>query len=50
VGCQTGPMLYEHVFAKNMTSLLWLNAAVTLVGGILVIFLPNAMVGQREGS
>ena len=42
-------MLYEHVFAKNMTSLLWLNAAGTLVGGLLVIFLPRMMVDQREG-
>jgi predicted MFS family arabinose efflux permease len=50
VGCQTGPMLYEHVFGRNMTSLLWLNAAVTLGGIILVVFLPRVMVDQREGG
>jgi predicted MFS family arabinose efflux permease len=50
VGLQAGPMLYEHVFAKNMTSLLWLNAAVTLGGTILVVFLPRIMVDQREGG
>ena len=50
VGCQTGPMLYEHVFARNMTSLLWLNAGVTMAGIVLVIFLPKMMVDQREGG
>ncbi len=50
IGCQAGPMLYEHVFARNMTSLLWLNAAGTLAGGIFVIFLPRMMADQREGG
>jgi predicted MFS family arabinose efflux permease len=50
VGLQAGPMLYEHVFAKNMASLLWLNAVVTLGGVILVIFLPSAMADHREGG
>jgi hypothetical protein len=43
-------MLYEHVFARNMTSLLWLNAGVTMAGIVLVIFLPKMMVDQREGG
>ncbi len=50
VGLQSGPMLYEHVFARNMTSLLWLNAVVTLGGVLLVVFLPRMMVDQREGG
>src|ERR1019366_7823873 len=50
VGLQAGPMLYEHVFGKNMTSLLWLNAVVTLGGVFLVIFLPSKMADQREGG
>jgi len=50
VGCQTGPMLYEHVFARNMTSLLWVNAGLTMAGIVLVIFLPKRMVDQREGG
>jgi len=50
VGLQAGPMLYEHVFVKNMARLLWLNAVVTLGGVILVIFLPSKMADQREGG
>ena len=50
VGCQTGPMLYEHVFAKNMTSLLWLNAAVTMAGAFSSSLSPKIMVDQREGG
>jgi len=50
VGCQTGPMLYEHVFAKKMSSLLWLNAGITIAGIFLVIFLPKTVVDQREGG
>jgi len=48
VGCQTGPMLYERVFAKHMSSLLWLNAGLTLTGILFVIFLPKNVVDRRE--
>ena len=50
LGTKTGPMLYEHALHKNMHSLIWLNAAVTLAGVGLVFLLPKALVAQREGN
>jgi hypothetical protein len=49
LGTKTGPMLYEHALHKNMNSLIWLNAGVTLAGVVLVLLLPKALVAQREG-
>lgn len=48
IGGKTGPMLYEHALHKNMRSLIWLNAGVTLAGVVLVCSLPRALVEQRE--
>ena len=50
IGMKTGPMLYEQAFHKNMNSLIWLNAAVTLVGVVLVFLLPRTLVEKREGA
>lgn len=50
LGTKTGPMLYQHVFDKNMHSLIWLNAVVTLAGVFIVCFQPKALVGGREGN
>jgi MFS family permease len=49
IGIKTGPMLYEHALHRNMNSLIWLNAGVTLAGVALVVLLPKALVAQREG-
>jgi hypothetical protein len=49
IGTKTGPMLYEQTFHKNMNSLIWLNAGVTLAGVVLVFLLPRALVERREG-
>ena len=50
IGTKTGPMLYEHALHKNMHSLIWLNAGVTLAGVALVFLVPPALVAQREGK
>ena len=50
IGCKTGPMLYEHTLHKEMNSLIWLNAGVTLAGVVLVFLVPKALVAQREGK
>jgi MFS family permease len=50
IGLKTGPTLYEHVLNKNMNSLIWLNAGVTLAGVVLVFLMPKALVAQREGK
>ena len=50
IGTKTGPMLYEHALNKNMNSLIWLNAGVTLAGILLVFLLPRALVEKREGK
>jgi len=49
-GTKTGPMLYERVFHHNMSSLIWLNAGVTLAGLALVFLIPKKLVEQREGK
>jgi len=49
IGTKTGPMLYERMFHRNMNSLIWLNASVTLAGVILVFLLPKKIVERREG-
>ncbi|MGH7952623.1 MAG: MFS transporter [Limisphaerales bacterium] len=49
-GTKTGPMLYDHGLNKNMNSLIWLNAGVTLAGIIFVVLLPKALVEKREGK
>jgi hypothetical protein len=50
LGGQTGPMLYEHMFHKNMNHLIWVNALVTLAGLAIVFVLPKALVEKREGK
>jgi predicted MFS family arabinose efflux permease len=50
IGTKTGPWLYERVFDRNMNSLIWLNAGVTLAGVALVFVLPKKLVERREGS
>jgi len=50
IGNKTGPMFYEEVFHRNINSLIWLNAGVTLAGVIIVLFLPASLVAQREGN
>ncbi len=50
IGIKTGPMLYERVLHKNMSSLIWLNAGVTLAGVFLVFLLPKGLVEKREGK
>lgn len=50
LGTKTGPMLYEHTFHRDMSSLIWLNAGVTLAGVILVFLLPKALVDMSEGK
>ena len=50
IGSKTGPTLYQHLFNKNMNSLIWLNAGVTLAGIILVFLLPKILVDSREGK
>ncbi len=50
IGGKTGPMLYEHTFHKDMNSLIWLNALVTLAGVVIVFLLPKALVDKREGK
>jgi predicted MFS family arabinose efflux permease len=49
LGTKTGPMLYEHWFHRQMNSLIWLNAGVTLAGVFLVYLIPQKQVAQREG-
>lgn len=49
IGTKTGPMLYETSLHKNMNSLIWLNAVVTLAGVVLVFFIPRSLIAQREG-
>jgi predicted MFS family arabinose efflux permease len=50
IGTKTGPMLYEHVFHRQMNSLIWLNAGVTMAGALLVFALPRMLVAGREGK
>jgi MFS family permease len=50
IGGKTGPMLYEHTLNKNMNSLIWLNAGVTLAGMLIVFLLPKTLVNTREGK
>jgi len=50
IGGKTGPMLYQRVLHKDMNSLIWLNAGVTLAGVLLVFLLPKALVERREGK
>ena len=50
IGTKTGPTLYEHFLNKDMNSLIWLNAGVTLVGFALVILIPKHLVEVREGK
>ena len=50
IGSKTGPTLYEHVLNKNMNSLIWLNAGVTLAGVVFVFLLPKALVNASEGK
>lgn len=50
IGTKTGPWLYENVFHRQMNSLIWLNAGVTLAGIIIVFLLPRKLVEQREGA
>jgi predicted MFS family arabinose efflux permease len=50
IGTKTGPWLYENVFNRQMNSLIWLNAGVTLAGVIIVFLLPKKLVERREGS
>ena len=50
IGSKTGPTLYQHLFNKNMNSLVWLNAGVTLAGILLVFRLPKILVDSREGK
>jgi predicted MFS family arabinose efflux permease len=50
IGTKTGPTLYQHVFDKNMSTQVWLNAGVTLAGIILVFLLPKALVDKHEGK
>jgi MFS family permease len=50
IGTKTGPWLYENVFSRQMNSLIWLNAGVTLAGVIIVFLLPRKLVERREGS
>ncbi len=50
IGSKTGPMLYEHALNKNMNSLIWLNAGVTLAGVVIVFLLPKILLDAREGK
>lgn len=50
IGTKTGPTLYEHVLNKNMNSLVWLNAGVTLAGVVIVLLLPKVLLNAREGK
>jgi MFS family permease len=50
IGIKTGPMFYEGVLHQNMSSLIWLNAGVTLAGAVIVFFLPQDLVERREGK
>lgn len=50
IGSKTGPMLYQRVLHKDMNSLIWINAGVTLAGVVLVFLLPKALVEKREGK
>lgn len=50
IGGKIGPTLYEHTLHKNMNSLIWLNAGVTLAGLVLVVLIPKALVQNREGK
>jgi hypothetical protein len=43
-------MLYERVFNRNMNSLIWLNAGVTLAGVLIVLLIPGKLVKRREGE
>jgi MFS family permease len=50
IGTKTGPMLYQRVLHKDMNTLIWINAGVTLAGVVLVFLLPKALVEKREGK
>jgi predicted MFS family arabinose efflux permease len=50
IGGKTGPMLYQRVFHKDMNSLIWLNALVSLAGIGIVFLLPKLLVDKREGK
>lgn len=50
IGTKTGPTLYQHVFNKDINSVIWLNAGVTLAGIFLVWLLPKNLVERREGQ
>ena len=50
IGSKTGPTLYQNYFGKQMASLIWLNAGVTLAGILLVFLLPQKLVDTREGK
>jgi hypothetical protein len=49
-GTKTGPALYESVLHRNMSTLIWLNAGVTLLGVLFVFLLPRKLVEGREGK
>ena len=50
LGTKIGPTLYEHVLHKNMGSLIWLNAGITLAGIFIVVLMPKNLVNRREGK
>jgi predicted MFS family arabinose efflux permease len=50
IGTKTGPTLYEHWLNKNMNSLVWLNAGVTLAGIVFVFLMPKKLAERREGD
>jgi predicted MFS family arabinose efflux permease len=50
IGTKIGPTLYEHWLNKDMNSLIWLNAGITLAGIVLVFLLPKKFVNQSEGT
>ena len=50
IGSKYGPTLYEHTLNKNMNSLIWLNAGITLAGVFIVMLLPKQLVNAREGK
>jgi predicted MFS family arabinose efflux permease len=49
IGTKGGSWFYERVFDRNMNSLIWLNAGMTLAGVALVLVLPKKLVERREG-
>jgi len=47
---QSGASLYQRVFNRGLSQLVWLNAGCTLLVAAAVIVLPRVLVDRREGT